>query len=275
MERSILFFDIDGTIITEDGSRRIPETTRQAIARARERGHLAFVNTGRVYLNIEPMIRALGFDGYVCGCGTNIYYQGRELFRNRLPRELCRRTVQAARESGARVLYEAAEMNALDVCHNEKKESVTGKGADKFRELIEYFSQDGRLMVDVEDAEFHFDKFTFWYPLEQDIQPFLNFLREYYDLIDRRQEDGFGMYEVVPQGFSKGTGMQYLLDYFQIPWENSYAFGDSTNDLPMLTYAAHSIAMGGSPAIVQEAVEFVTKTIDADGLAYAMEYYHL
>lgn len=266
MERSILFFDIDGTILTEDGSRTIPVSTRQAIARAREQGHLTFVNTGRVYLNIEPMIRELGFDGYVCGCGTNIYYQGRELLRNRIPKAVCEETVRVTRACNMAVLYEAADLNGYD---------SSMKGNEKLAELMAYFSQDGRPMVDVEEEGFYFDKFTGWYPLEQDMQRFHDFRKGKFEYIDRGQEDGYGMCEIVPEGFSKGTAIRYLLDYFQLPYENSYAFGDSTNDLPMLTCAAHSAAMGDSPAIVKEAVEFVTKSIYDDGLAYAMKHYHL
>lgn len=266
MERSILFFDIDGTILTEDGTRRIPDSTRQAIAGARRKGHLAFVNTGRVYLNIEPMIRELGFDGYVCGCGTNIFYQGKELLRNRVPKEVCEETVKVTRACHMAVLYEAADLNGYDSAMRDN---------EKLAELMNYFTQDDRPMVDVSDARFYFDKFTGWYPLEQDITSFHDFLKGKFDYIDRGQADGYGMCEIVPKGFSKGTGIRFLLDYFQIPYENCYAFGDSTNDLPMLTYAAHSVAMGDSPAIVQNRVEFVTKSIYEDGLAYAMEHFQL
>ena len=37
MERGILFFDIDGTILTDDGKRQIPESTRRALAAAKEK----------------------------------------------------------------------------------------------------------------------------------------------------------------------------------------------------------------------------------------------
>lgn len=272
MERSILFFDIDGTILTEDGTRRIPDSTRQAIAEAKKRGHLTFVNTGRVYLNIEPMIRDLGFDGYVCGCGTNIYYQGKELLRNRIPVELCRETVQVTRTCNMAILYEAAELNGFDA---KAQENERIKDLPAWKELIDYFSQNGRAMLDAEDEGFYFDKFTGWYPLDQDMKPFHAFIGDRFDCIDRGIQGEYGMYEVVPKGFSKGTGIQFLLDYFQLPHANSYAFGDSTNDLPMLSSVAHSVAMGGSPAIVREVVEFVTKPIEEDGLAYAMEHYHL
>lgn len=269
MERSILFFDIDGTILTEDGMRRIPESTRMALRRAKECGHLLFVNTGRVFLNVEPMIRNLGFDGFVCGCGTHIIYQGKELLHHQLSRELCIKTVEITRQCNMNVLYEASDMNAFDGSADKHK---------ALKELVEYFTQDGRKLVSVTDEEFHFDKFTAWYSLAEAgvlHKRFQDFAVQYYEYIDRGQQDGYGMCEIVPKGFSKGTGIQFLLDYFRIPYERSYAFGDSTNDLPMLTYAAHSVAMGGSAEAVKQAVEYVTTSIDEDGLASSMEYYEL
>jgi predicted mannosyl-3-phosphoglycerate phosphatase (HAD superfamily) len=43
--KKLLFFDIDGTLW--DNRSRIPESTVRAIRRARENGHLAFINSGR------------------------------------------------------------------------------------------------------------------------------------------------------------------------------------------------------------------------------------
>lgn len=47
MEQKLLFFDIDGTLITEGNGARLPESTRIAVKKAREQGHLLFINTGR------------------------------------------------------------------------------------------------------------------------------------------------------------------------------------------------------------------------------------
>ena len=38
--RKILFFDIDGTLITDDGKRYFPDSAKEAIQKARENGHL-------------------------------------------------------------------------------------------------------------------------------------------------------------------------------------------------------------------------------------------
>ena len=63
---SIIFFDIDGTLITEDARMIIPESTRYAIAETRKKGNLTFINSGRTAFNISPKVRALGFDGCIC-----------------------------------------------------------------------------------------------------------------------------------------------------------------------------------------------------------------
>lgn len=266
MEQSILFFDIDGTILTDDGKRRIPDSTRRALAEAKKRGHLLFINTGRVFLNVEPMIRELGFDGFVCGCGTNIYYQGRELLRNRIPDTQCRETVAMVQKCGMQVLYEAADLNGFDSAM---------ECNPMMEELVHYFAENGRRMADVTDPQFHFDKLTGWIPAGRDISEFRQYIEGKYDYIDRGRTGAYQMCEIVPTGYSKASGIRVLLDYFGISHERSYAFGDSTNDLPMLEYAGHSVAMGGSAKVVCDAVEFVTKSIYDDGLEYAMKHFNL
>lgn len=84
--KKIIFFDIDGTIATEDERGFIPDSTRRAIAQARANGHLTFINSGRTIFNIGNNIRELGFDGYICGCGTYIEYNDEVLLYNKLDR---------------------------------------------------------------------------------------------------------------------------------------------------------------------------------------------
>ena len=64
MEQKLLFFDIDGTLITE-GPGVLPKSTRQAICMAKERGHFLFINTGRTLRSLAKKITELGFSGYV------------------------------------------------------------------------------------------------------------------------------------------------------------------------------------------------------------------
>jgi hydroxymethylpyrimidine pyrophosphatase-like HAD family hydrolase len=68
----IVFFDLDGTLISDDGAYIIPESAINAIHKAQANGHLMYVDTGRTIMNIEQRLLDIGFDGYICGCGMYI-----------------------------------------------------------------------------------------------------------------------------------------------------------------------------------------------------------
>ena len=98
-DRKIVFFDIDGTLV--DGpTHQVPQSAVEAIRKLRENGHLAFINTGRTLVSIEPRIREIGFDGLVCGCGTHIYYEGETLFSHSILHEKCTEIVYELRRLG-------------------------------------------------------------------------------------------------------------------------------------------------------------------------------
>ena len=52
MKQKIVFFDIDGTLITEDGNQTLPESTVFAIQELRRRCQLAFINSGRTLFKL-------------------------------------------------------------------------------------------------------------------------------------------------------------------------------------------------------------------------------
>ncbi len=63
--------------------------------------------------------------------------------------------------------------------------------------------------------------------------------------------------------------------YHIIPHENTFAFGDSANDLEMLAYVAHSIAMGNGTDKVKNTAEYVTRSVDEDGILHGLKHYGL
>ena len=94
--RKIAFFDIDGTLTSEiDGS--IPGSAVRAIRKARSNGHLMFINSGRCRQNIEERFVSIGFDGMICGCGTDIYCGKTEILYHPQPRAVIKAVLDAAR----------------------------------------------------------------------------------------------------------------------------------------------------------------------------------
>ena len=266
-EKSILFFDIDGTLIADDPGRFLPDSAREAIGLAKRAGHLAFINTGRVMVNVDDFIRHLDFDGYVCGCGTYIAYGDEVLLHHKLERQLCYDTAKLLYDCGLFALYEAHDANGYDArIVSRYEDNGDAKG------LFAYFASAGKtFMTDVSAPDFHFDKFSAWFDQDCDMVRFRREIEKNFTYIDR----GETFCEVVPKAFSKATGIRFLMDYFQIPHERTFAFGDSSNDLPMLEFVQHSVVMGGADDNVKQQASYVTGTVEEDGLYRAMEHFGL
>ena len=79
--QNFIFFDIDGTIISEDGY--LPDSAVRAIQAARKKGNATLINTGRTAMNVDSFLREIGFDGYIYGCGTELEYDGKILFHEK------------------------------------------------------------------------------------------------------------------------------------------------------------------------------------------------
>lgn len=266
MERSILFFDIDGTIVSEDGKHNIPESTRQALKAAKENGHIIMVNTGRTSLIVENSIKELGFSGLICGCGTQIILEDEEILRHKNDPALCKSIADTFERLKIPAIFEGAEQMG----YNDK---ITIN--DELQGMIDYFTKMKFKIVKKDQEGFYFDKLFCWARDDESFEEFEALLSKDFGIIRRGDTGHIRRCEVVPKGYSKATGMEFVMKKLGIDHKNSYAFGDSTNDLPMLEYAAHSAAMGGCPDEVAQKVEFVTDTLYNDGLAKAIKRFGL
>lgn len=262
MSRKIAFFDIDGTLTSEiDGS--VPEDTAAAIAQARENGHLMFINTGRCFQNVEPRFRRIGWDGYVCGCGTNIYCDGRDVLYVSQTHATVMRILEAARRTDVDILFESRSQTAFDLTRPLRHPKA-------IRQYQIFADQRCHMPEDLEHPNFFADKFVIWYQEPSQLAAFRQVSDRWFDCIDR----GGTFREFVPHGYSKASGIRFVLGHYGLTLEDAYVLGDSNNDLPMFSYVPHSIAMGNaSPADLCKQVEYVTAPSSQGGVRQALAHY--
>ncbi len=82
---------------------------------------------------------------------------------------------------------------------------------------------------------------------------------------------GFQNIEINKAGISKADGLRFLCDRLQIPMEHTMVCGDSQNDLDIITAAGTGVAMANSEPILLDAADFVSKSNNEDGVAWAIE----
>lgn len=259
----IVFFDIDGTLVSETAPHIAPESAVRAIHSARENGHLMYINTGRTMNNVDGYIRDIGFDGYVCGCGTYIEADGEVLFYRTVPRDICLEIASLMRECDMSPVYERTD------CFFSDKLCRELGGLKWLKEVLKNEGKD--FSRDISEKDFGFDKLVAWYDEKSDLEKFKKGVEKEFDFIDR----GRGFCELAVKGFSKATGIRAVCAHYGVPVAETIAIGDSLNDLPMLEAAAHSVAMGKSHEGILNTVEFVTKPVMEDGIEYALRHFGL
>ena len=77
--------------------------------------------------------------------------------------------------------------------------------------------------------------------------------------------------EAEPPQVSKGAALRRLAEKLCLSPERTLVFGDSLNDLPMLNYAVHSVAMGNARNEVKSAARHICGTNAEDGVARFIE----
>lgn len=257
----IIFFDIDGTIW--DDHMQIPESTRTAIRMLKRNGHKVFLCSGRARSNIcSDQLLSLGFDGMIAACGNHIELDGEIIYQNLISAELVERSINILRECRMPVVLEGPEYHWIDEKGFEEDPFVTYLFQEMGKSALPLKGYSEEIMINKYSADILPDT---------DYERICRELSEEFDFLEHEGN----VVEFVPKGTSKATGIAWLCNYLKIPWENTYAVGDSVNDLDMLNYVAHGIAMGNGSVIAKSAAEYVTTDIHDHGIYNAMKHYQL
>ncbi len=257
---SIVFFDIDGTLLDFYG--KIPESVGPAIAAMRQNGHKAVICSGRTLGFIrDPALLALGFDGIISGCGTRIDLGKRVLSEYRFSKEEARFAVETAKQFAFPVILEGPRYLYLD------REDFEG---DRYVKRLEASMGEDLLSLTGNWDNWELNKFSCAINHETEMEC-LGTYAERFDFL-RHNAD---VIEIVPRGYDKCTGMEEVCACWKVPQEDTFALGDSANDIGMLHWAGKGICMGSGHDIAKEAADYVTAGLWEDGVEKALKHFDL
>ncbi len=259
-------FDLDGTVLRRN--LRITGKTVAALQSLRERGMRLVVATGRRFEDAREYAGRLGFadgDPLICYGGSMIRrMNGSEtLLHFRLQRSLSVEVLEwaAERDLHARVFVDGGIITSPDTTASlghlrrsgEPGVSVVDSPADWLRDCGEEPTK--LVLVDRPEAV------ESW--LEEAQAAFAGRL-----FVTR------SLPHYVEVGGLEGTksrALRFLLDRWGVEPARTIAFGDADNDIDMLRFAGHGVAVGGMTGEVREAADEVVPGVDEDGVARYVE----
>lgn len=76
--------------------------------------------------------------------------------------------------------------------------------------------------------------------------------------------------DVLPAGGSKAEGIAHFIKMIGLNPEEVIALGDNMNDLEMLQFAGHGVAMGNADPRVKKLARYVTLDVGQDGIMHGL-----
>ena len=258
----VVFFDIDGTVMDYD-TQIIPESAAEAIRLLKKNGHIPVVNTGRPLGHVDSRIRELDFSGWICSCGMELILDGELIYTDYPTPEECKEILQISHD--CRMALQTEGQDSL--LYNEHM-PYPQQG---IREATRLKEQGLRVEPFRLDENPTFVKFVTYDTPDCRRQEFLERVAPYYDPIIRMNT----LIEYVKKGHSKAEGMERFLKILNLPTEETFAVGDSENDLPMFAMAGTTICMGDGLDSVKRQADYVTDPVLEDGIFNALRHFGL
>ena len=79
--------------------------------------------------------------------------------------------------------------------------------------------------------------------------------------------------DIIHRNISKANGLEEIAKALDLQHEETMAFGDGGNDIPILKQAGTGVAMGNASGTVKAAADYVTTSVDDNGVANALKHF--
>jgi Cof subfamily protein (haloacid dehalogenase superfamily) len=252
--------DLDGTLLRSDGT--VSDRSRAALASVEASGRALVLVTGRPPRWMPPVVEETGHTGLaLCANGAVVY----DLAAERVVQE-------HLIDPAVGVEAVAAIRQALpDVVFAVERSGARGLGREEAYALG--FAPRGEVLV-AEVDDLLAEPVTKLLARHDDMDPdeMLARVREVVgDLVEVTHSSTRGLMEISASGVSKAVALSRLADELGVPADEVVAFGDMPNDLPMLGWAGHAVAVANAHPEVLAAADEVTATNDDDGVALVIE----
>ena len=249
----IIFFDIDDTL-RNSKTGFIPSTIPTVFQQLREKGILTGIATGRGIFGVVPEIKALKPDFFVTLNGAYIEdKKGNVIYSNKIAKDKVEEYIAWTKEVG--IDYGLVGSHAAKLS---RRTEMISQAIDPIYPDLEvdpdfYQKEDIYQMWTFEDQG---DDLT----LPESLASTLRMVRWHEHSSD-----------VVSISGSKAAGVAKVVDQLGLKPEIVMVFGDGLNDFELFDYAGISVAMGISHDKIKEKADYITKTLEEDGIFDALE----
>ncbi len=262
----LIAVDIDGTLTNQD--KRITPRTQRALLEAQKQGAALVLASGRPACGLKNYALQLHLPAYG---GKLVAFNGglladaktgEVLYERKMPLPLAKEVLRHLRQFPVTVMLCDGEALVVE---------------DENGYQVEYEANCNRLRITKTDSLEEYLDFSPYKLLASANPPYLADIHEQLSApFPGRLSTFFSapfFFEFVPLGVSKADALQKLCERQGIHRQEVLCFGDEENDLEMIRFAGHGVAMGNACGLLKQAADEITLSNDEDGIAAVVERY--
>lgn len=264
----LIAIDLDGTFLTDD--KRVLEENVQALHQVIEKGVHVVICTGRTLPGVRRFIEPMGLsqhEGYIIlnnGAEThhlpNFEIQT-AIYQSRASREALIKFFRETRFNDLQLV--GFDLDSYYLIDDTVPTHYVEADAETLASVIKPISGEAFIAMDdifemmVLGAKEDLDKWTLSFTEE---------ITQHFDYVRSQPV----IIEFLSPNTNKATALKSLCDDLSITSEEVMALGDEQNDIEMLKWARHSVAMGNASDAIKELARYTTVSNNEAGVAKAL-----
>ncbi|WP_404351249.1 Cof-type HAD-IIB family hydrolase [Sutcliffiella horikoshii] len=252
MEKKIVFFDIDGTLLNHQ--KELPTSTKKAVKELQEQGVYVAIATGRAPFMFEDLRKELEIDTFVSFNGQYVVFEGEVIYKNPLNAE----KLHLLREASEKVSHPLVYLNHETMKANVENHPFINESMGSLKFVHPEYGPSFLDETEIYQALLFIE--------DTNQQSYVETYKDF-DFIRWHQYST----DILPKGGSKAIGIQRMLERLPFKKENVFAFGDGLNDIEMIDFVGTGVAMGNAHPELLKVANHVTKDVGEDGILHGLE----
>lgn len=277
MDIKAVFFDLDGTLFTS--TRGVATSTRKAIQELRQKDIFVGIATGRGPAFVMPLLEDLDLDFAVSYNGQYIFTPKEVIFQNPLEQKSLKNLINYATENHSDIslgtahgvngsgLLKFGETRLASFLSGVLPSGTSGVARNSFKHIIRRVLPQNSNLADNEEE-------VIYQAMMVATRNETARLQEAFPELLVTRSNPYSV-DLISKSGGKLPGIQRLGEHYGFTLDQVMCFGDSENDLTMISGVGYGIAMGNAVPEVKNIATYITDTNNQDGIAKALAYYGL
>ncbi|ATH92520.1 Cof-type HAD-IIB family hydrolase [Bacillus glycinifermentans] len=260
MSIKLIAVDMDGTFLNDEmkyNKERFMKQFRELNAR----GIKFVVASGNQYYQLKSFFPSIENEiAFVAENGAYVVDSGKELFSGEMSKETIKKVTD---------ILEQYEYKNLIVCGRKSAYIHEDVGEEEYKQARKYY----HMLQKVPHFENLNDKiFKFSTSFSADhVSELLRNLKKAIGSLVTPVSSGHGDIDFIIPGLHKASGIKLLQERWGINDAESIAFGDSGNDLEMISAVKYGFAMANAQKMVKDAASYSTQSNNEEGVLHTID----